>query len=611
MANFFFGKITDKIYQDQLKNGYYKASSPSWFNNLKVGDYVYIVASSKDDSKVHFWRAKKWSEESGFYQMDFEKIIDGCFSEKVKLSSLIFFKLNMELIIKSVRPTANDKKGFFEMIPAESNIGDLENILRNRAIYEKESSYRKIIVYSNDTILKGDLQEHENDIQLYYDKNGIIQLFPKPFMDEKLITDFHGNKSEIQGLKKEKLLNKFELNGQPKIVVDISMRDFYDIFISNNNKKSTSNDISNTNSNHDKEEPTTTRLKERVPLNQILYGPPGTGKTYSTIEYALKILVDGDIPADHTKQKIIFDKLKEKGRIVFTTFHQSMSYEDFVQGIKPKTDENGNIIYKVEKGIFRQICDTANIAQNGTITVEGTEYSVTNNCVLIIDEINRGNVSEIFGELITLIESDKRIGKSNEITVQLPTSDNSDDVFGVPNNVYIIGTMNTADRSVEALDTALRRRFSFVEMMPKYDLPELNKEIAGMKLKTILQTINERIIWLKGREQQIGHSYFLECKDNHDLINIFKNKIVPLLQEYFYGDYHQIGLVIGDSFVRKENKCEFAKGFTDNSDRDDLYRLLSDGDWEVLDMETAIKNLINSNDSNNSTQSGEDTSIDN
>lgn len=351
--------------------------------------------------------------------------------------------------------------------------------------------------------------------------------------------------------------------------------------------------------------------KEQPPLNLILYGPPGTGKTYSTIEYALKILLAGDIPTDRTRQKKIFDKLKEEHRIVFTTFHQSMSYEDFVQGIKPKTDENGNIIYKVEKGIFRQICDTANNAQNETITVDNIDYFITNNCVLIIDEINRGNVSEIFGELITLIESDKRIGEDNEITVQLPTSNNSDDVFGVPNNVYILGTMNTADRSVEALDTALRRRFSFVEMMPKYDLPELNIKIAGMELNTILQTINDRIVWLKGREQQIGHSYFLECNDDNELKNIFKNKIVPLLQEYFYGDYYQIGLVIGDSFVRKEKKCEFAKGFVDNSDRDDLYRLLTDEEWKDLDMEKAINNLFNIKDSNNSTQSGEDASIDN
>ncbi len=362
------------------------------------------------------------------------------------------------------------------------------------------------------------------------------------------------------------------------------------------------------------------KKKEQPPLNLILYGPPGTGKTYSTIEYALKILLDNTDPTKlhRTEQKKIFDELKKDGRIVFTTFHQSMSYEDFVQGIKPKTDKNGNIIYKVENGIFRQICEKAKTAQSHKITVEGTEYSITNNCVLIIDEINRGNVSEIFGELITLIESDKRIGEDNEITVQLPTSDNSDVVFGVPNNVYIIGTMNTADRSVEALDTALRRRFTFVEMMPKYDLEELNFEISGKKLGAILEIINDRIVWLKGREQQIGHSYFFnfvkgesEADSLEKLKNIFKNQIVPLLQEYFYGDYYQIGLVIGDSFVRKEKKCEFAKGFVDNSDRDDLYRLLTDEEWKVLDMEKAITNLFNSSGSNNSTQSGEEASIDN
>ena len=620
MANFFFGKITDKIDPNQLPGGYYEADSKSWFGNLNEGDYVYIVAgSSKGAGKVHFWKAKKWSSKSGKIRMDFDKIVTECISKPVLLSSLIHFKLNMDLVIKSVRPTANEKNGFFKMIPIDNNTENLVLLLSNPETYKNtDTLYRKIIIYSNLANLQNDKQKHDNDIQLYYDADGIIKIMPKDFIDEKLINDFHGNISEIQGSRKENLLKKFELNDQQKIVVDISIRDFYDVFISKNNKntkkdiKSTSSNISNTYSNQNIKVMPPKFITENIPLNQILYGPPGTGKTFSTIEYALKILLVNTIPSDHTDQKKIFDELKKEGRIVFTTFHQSMSYEDFVQGIKPKTDnKKGNIIYKVERGIFRQICDTAITAQERTITVEGTEYSITKNCVLIIDEINRGNVSEIFGELITLIESDKRIDEKNEITVQLPTSDGSDKAFGVPNNVYIIGTMNTADRSVEALDTALRRRFSFVEMMPKYDLPELNKIIAGKELKAILQTINDRIIWLKGREQQIGHSYFIGCNNLDDLKIVFKNKIVPLLQEYFYGNYHQIGLVIGESFVEKEEKCRFASGFVDNSDRDDLYRLLTDKEWKDLDMEKAINNLFNLKDSNNSTQSGEEASIDN
>ena len=172
--------------------------------------------------------------------------------------------------------------------------------------------------------------------------------------------------------------------------------------------------------------------------------------------------------------------------------------------------------------------------------------------VLIIDEINRGNMSQIFGELITLIEEGKRLGNSEELEVILPYSK---DKFSVPPNLYIIGTMNTADRSVEALDTALRRRFCFEEMQPKPDLLT-DKNIGVVNLKELLTTINKRIEVLLDRDHTIGHSYFINLETEQDLRNAFKNNIIPLLQEYFYGDYEKIGMVIGNGFFEVPEKYD-------------------------------------------------------
>ncbi|MEJ8802147.1 McrB family protein [Pontibacter sp. H249] len=384
-------------------------------------------------------------------------------------------------------------------------------------------------------------------------------------------------------------------------------------------------------------------IENKMPLNQILYGPPGTGKTYNTINIALEILGINADNTDRAELKKIFEERVAAGQIMFTTFHQSMSYEDFIEGIKPQeaSDKEGNpiITYKVEPGIFRSICKAASI-QEGVNSFDevyeqflediqtddslvlrtsthkkpfrvsvnsvkncvakaetnvGTPMVVTKNMlreyvlkgevldwkpytigigdyiksnyslpvnqhihqtkpyVLIIDEINRGNISQIFGELITLIEEDKRLGGKEQLEVTLPYSKEK---FGVPANLYIIGTMNTADRSVEALDTALRRRFSFVEMPPRYDLVGLQQEVAGYKLADILQKINRRIEKLLGKDNLIGHSYFLCVKNTEDLRAAFQNKIIPLLQEYFYGDYGKIGLVLGEDFFKELDKVE-------------------------------------------------------
>ncbi len=372
------------------------------------------------------------------------------------------------------------------------------------------------------------------------------------------------------------------------------------------------------------------------PLNQILYGPPGTGKTHNAINHALSIVKGTDLAGMTRRQiKDEFDALISEGQIQFVTFHQSYSYEEFVEGIKPSVN-GGNIEYNIEDGIFKKLCvraqsnkllnigDQFSNSRGGNFTVskisneiieikreEGSiitlpselvygllkllnensikienvqtrekdgiplqdlldtkfdkyifgydsvlkallefilskEISNIPNYVLIIDEINRGNISKIFGELITLIEDSKRIGAKEELRTKLTYSGaDGDEMFGVPSNVYIVGTMNSADRSIALIDTALRRRFTFFEYTADSSL--LSKDIDGIDLSELLATINSRIEFLLDKDHLLGHAYFMGVKTKQDLCLVFRNKVIPLLEEYFYGDYNKIQLVLGDN----------------------------------------------------------------
>ena len=323
--------------------------------------------------------------------------------------------------------------------------------------------------------------------------------------------------------------------------------------------------------------------------NFILYGPPGTGKTYNVINKALEIIdPEGylEMAEDNNREAILnqYKELVDKGQVAFCTFHQSYGYEEFIEGLK--SDGKGNFV--TEDGILKRIAYNAayeglkNEYKENESNYEDKKAKVNNyinkekafkeakKFVLIIDEINRGNISKIFGELITLLEEDKRIGTSNQIVANLPYTKEK---FSLPNNLYIIGTMNTSDKSIAQIDIALRRRFIFEEMMPDYEVLD---EVDGIKLDELLITINERIEFLLDRDHLIGHAYFVSCNSYSDIINVVINKIIPLLQEYFYGDNEKVGMILGgigssedDKYiVYKEEKSanKIFKGFKNISD---------------------------------------------
>lgn len=283
--------------------------------------------------------------------------------------------------------------------------------------------------------------------------------------------------------------------------------------------------------------------RKRNPVNLILYGPPGTGKTFRTMAEAVRLALGLDetdaILTDverRTDLRAEYDRLVALGQIGFATFHQNYGYEDFVEGLRPKA---------MKSGVGFELVPTPGVLRKmASIAADSDEEHV-----LIIDEINRANISKVFGELITLIEPDKRKGMANGLAVTLPYSGES---FSVPANLHIIGTMNTADRSIALLDTALRRRFNFREMAPDAGLLTEASNRTGIDLVRALTTINQRIEYLIDREHRIGHAFFIGCETAGDVDAAMRDKVIPLLQEYFFEDWSRIHAVLGDGFIRED-----------------------------------------------------------
>lgn len=262
------------------------------------------------------------------------------------------------------------------------------------------------------------------------------------------------------------------------------------------------------------------RTRKSFELNSILYGAPGTGKTYATAQYALAIIENKTLEdiSSEPRSEIMkrYNHLIKDEKVVFTTFHQNYGYEDFIQGIRPDTSAK-EMYFKTVDGVFKSIAEKAMTDSN-------------NDYVIIIDEINRANISKVFGELITLIEEDKRWGEENAVSVTLP----SGEIFAIPNNLYIVGTMNSADKSISLIDTALRRRFKFIEFTPDLSL------IDDTKLKSVLEKLNKGIAAeLNSTDLLIGHSYFIS-KSINDICEIMNGSIIPLLYEYFFDNKNKV-----------------------------------------------------------------------
>ncbi|MGL5785236.1 MAG: AAA family ATPase [Bacteroidales bacterium] len=693
MSNIFFGKISKKFDIEQIEKGYYRAGKDSgWFGDLRLGDYVYLIGGDK----IQLWQAREWSKDNDC--LHFEILNNDLGIGVNEFVSLNFLKLTKTLIVLSSRSARN--RAFFKLdIIKEYDIDQL----KDSNFYKDSTLYRNITFTDKDRLNPDSL-----DIQMYNGESGLA-LYHSTFFSDDVYNSFKDNRKMMgKGAKRkdntleamQNAINKGNMSFSPK---DLGLISFYDALFCDYKDKDKEVRINELDLDEDSEDNSEQLVSEVVNLlrhknNVILQGAPGTGKTYHTSIIAEQLCNEG------VEENKSYKTLVDEGRIMFTTFHQSMDYEDFVEGIKPDSATN-SITYRVIPGLFKQICEKAkapiiinndlkirnnptiwkvslkgtydndirtdcmandririgwdgygenieddstypdggmnvlyafinkmqigdivmscytqttidaigvitgeyewddNLTEykrcrkvnwlvkgvnedifklnNETLMVQGTVYRLnnmsledvmpvlekynaaknesiqknTNPYILIVDEINRGNISKILGELITLLESDKRAGEDNEVKVKLPYSHEE---FSVPSNLYIIGTMNTTDRSVGHIDYAIRRRFAFYtltsnkEAIISYyevsaEFEKDTKEVALDLFDKVYEYVqSHKSAELDIEDLMIGHSYFM-AKNKDELKIKLQYEILPLLKEY-----EKDGIITLDQKERKE-----------------------------------------------------------
>lgn len=598
-----FLKIDYNLYgQPILKS---EIENYSWFSKMKVGSQGTNFIATKEEyesikeliSKMNkliiniSWNSKDWKEESQ----------DKSNHEWVKNGGIPFESWNF----------ANDAEG-----NTDEHIFGYAKFTNNPKISGKSIfifySDKKIVgFYGNGTIVEKKIKENILNLRgvqniSFVLKNKIENIVEKGYLEDgKRIGQggfnyLHKNETVVKILDEALQLNP---NQEEEI---LRLKEW---FMKETQLKQSKN---------------STSYSSISPLNQILYGPPGTGKTYKTILEAAKI-VTGNETINYDEALRVFNE-NLNNQIEFITFHQNYSYEDFIQGLRPDTENGKDLSFEKKDGVFKRIADRAlkNIEASNNpasakkdfelvfqeliqplndgdveeleIKMRKSSFYITEvgeksiefrknigdsnhtlsintlrkmydkgendiilgglqpyynpilelllmngksqvisvsrkNYVIIIDEINRANISRVFGELITLIEEDKRSHGKIPMRVTLPSGDS----FIVPSNLYIIGTMNTADKSISLLDIALRRRFEFIPMYP-------NSLIEGINSPTVLETINAEIIKRKGHDFTIGHAYFMG--EEYSLEKTINNKVIPLLLEYFMNDGKEVATIL-------------------------------------------------------------------
>lgn len=557
----FLGKFSGK-YPEQIEKKYYAALEKGnpWYGGVEPGDYVFVNHVGKI---IALWRAKEYTNMKNSVNPKHDGVLT--FDEIRKYDNVSLtndftrykhFVHNLDLVNKVSKSIKNlgfipiktsDNCPLPEDIDFKTNLINIYISLDDADLNPKEEDIR-VLINNLDEMKIVEVQRYFNGkFSTYEDFNNLyLERSPERYTIKELNTyALEDNATQKRNFLMT-LIDELDKNGFMKVSNPINL---YDNLLVGRKRSAPSKG------------PQTTQLTVIPPVpdilddendseqyaeyagllnfnpNLILYGPPGTGKTYATQK-----IIDS-FEKKYFNENSSFKLVEAENRVRTITFHQSYSYEEFIEGIRPILIDTNNekLGYRLENGIFKDLCYNA---QRELLNRESSNKYIDKPYYIIIDEINRGNISKIFGELITLIEQDKR----GSLKTLLPYSKKE---FTVPSNIYIIGTMNTADRSIAAIDTALRRRFTFVEIGPdssilsQYDNHIVNDNVDLTKL---MDTLNDRIMERLDRDHRIGHAYFMGIESLTNLYQTWYYKILPLLGEYFYNDIESLTAIVGESF---------------------------------------------------------------